>query len=63
MRDQLRAWYGDSKTICSAIQWAEWLDKNLPGSRGVRKVEDANLFFPEEMPDMIADECAKLWGV
>jgi hypothetical protein len=38
------------------VQWAEWLDKNLLGSRRVRKVEDANLFFPEEMPDLIADE-------
>jgi hypothetical protein len=26
----------------------------LPGSRGVRRLEDANLFFPEEMPDIIA---------
>jgi hypothetical protein len=43
------------------VQWAEWLGRNLPGSLGVRKVEDANRFFPE-MPDMIAAECAKLWG-
>jgi haloalkane dehalogenase len=41
----------------------EWLDQRLSGSRGVRKVEDANLFFPEKMPDLIADEAAKLWGV
>jgi len=26
-------------------------------------VADANLFFPEEMPEVIAEECAKLWGV
>jgi hypothetical protein len=29
----------------------------------VRKVEDASAFFPEEMPDLIADKAAKLWGV
>jgi hypothetical protein len=37
------------------------LDQTLPGSRGVRRVEGANLFFPEEMPDLIAEEAAKLW--
>lgn len=42
------------------VQWAEWLDRNLPGSRRVRKVADANLSFPEEMPGVIAGECAKL---
>jgi haloalkane dehalogenase len=33
----------------------------LPGSQGIRKVEDAKLFFPEEMPDLIAEEAVKLW--
>jgi hypothetical protein len=28
----------------------------------VREVEGANLFFPEEMPDVIAEEALKLWG-
>jgi haloalkane dehalogenase len=69
VREQLRAWKGPARIVWGlkdslfGVQWAEWLDKNLPGSRGVRKVEDANLFFPEEMPDLIADECTKLWGV
>jgi hypothetical protein len=44
-------------------QWAEWLDKTLPGSLGVRKLEEANLFFPEEMPDVIAEEALSLWGI
>ena len=35
----------------------------LPGSRGVRRVEGANLFFPEEMPDLIAEEARQLWGI
>jgi len=69
VREQLRAWKGPARMVWGlkdnlfGVQWAEWLDKNLQGSRGVRKVEDANLFFPEEMPGMIADECAKHWGV
>jgi haloalkane dehalogenase len=67
VREQLRAWKGPARMVWGlkdnlfGVQWAEWLDKNLQGSRGVRKVEDANLFFPEEMPGMIADECAKHW--
>jgi hypothetical protein len=43
------------------VDWAEWLDKNLPGSRGVRRIQGANLFFPEEMPDLIAEEATRLW--
>jgi len=69
VREELRAWKGPARMVWGlkdnlfGVQWAEWLDKTLPGSRGVRKVEDANLFFPEEMPDLIAEECAKLWGI
>ena len=38
------------------------VDRNLPGSRGVRRVEEANLFFPEEMADLIAEEAKQLWS-
>jgi pimeloyl-ACP methyl ester carboxylesterase len=38
-----------------------WLDRTFPRSRGVRIVEGANLFFPEEMPDLIAEEARRLW--
>jgi len=48
--------------VLFGVQWAEWLDRNFPGSRGIRRVEGANLFFPEEMPDLIAEEAAKLWN-
>jgi haloalkane dehalogenase len=44
-------------------KWADWLDQTLPGSRGVKRVEGAKLFFPEEMPDVIAEEALKLWGI
>jgi haloalkane dehalogenase len=43
------------------VSWAEWLDRTLPQSRGVRRVEGAKLFFPEEMPDVIAEEAQALW--
>lgn len=42
---------------------AEWLDRAFPKSRGVRWVEGAKLFFPEEMPDLIAEEARRLWDV
>jgi haloalkane dehalogenase len=45
------------------LSWAEWLDHTLPRSRGIRRVEGAKLFFPEEMPDVIAEEAMRLWGV
>jgi pimeloyl-ACP methyl ester carboxylesterase len=42
--------------------WADWLDRMFPGSRGVRRVRGAKLFFPEEMPDLIAEEALTLWA-
>jgi haloalkane dehalogenase len=42
---------------------AAYLDNTLPRSRGVRRIEGAKLFFPEEFPDVIAEEARKLWGV
>ncbi len=50
------------KDVLFGVQWAEWLDRALPGSRGIRRVEGANLFFPEEMPDLIAEEAERLWN-
>jgi haloalkane dehalogenase len=44
------------------VSWAEWLNRTFPGSRGVRRVEGAKLFFPEEMPQLIADEALTLWA-
>ena len=39
-----------------------YLDRILPQSRGVRLIETAKLFFPEEYPDVIAEEARALWG-
>jgi pimeloyl-ACP methyl ester carboxylesterase len=69
IRKDLHAWQGSARMVWGmrdrlfGIQWAEWLDRTLPNSRGVRRIEDAALFFPEEMPDILAEEVKKLWDV
>lgn len=69
VREDLRRWKGPARIVWGVKdslfdeKWAEWLDKTLPGSRGVRRVEEGKLFFPEEMPELIADEAMKLWDV
>jgi len=39
----------------------DWLDRTFPRSRGVRRLADAKLFFPEELPDVVAEEARQLW--
>jgi haloalkane dehalogenase len=41
----------------------DYLDRTFPRSRGVRRLEGAKLFFPEEMPEVIVEEATRLWGV
>jgi haloalkane dehalogenase len=41
---------------------ADYLDRTFAKSRGVRRVIGAKLFFPEEMPELIAGEAKQLWG-
>ena len=43
------------------VESAMWLDRTLPKSRGVRVIPGAKLFFPEEMPDIVAEEALALW--
>lgn len=56
----LRVVWGTGDTIFDP-SGPDWLDRTFPRSRGVRRIEGANLFFPEEMPDIVADEARKLW--
>jgi haloalkane dehalogenase len=56
----LRVVWGTGDTIFDP-SGPEWLARTFPQFRGVRRVEGANLFFPEEMPDIIADEARRLW--
>ena len=53
--------WGTGDTVFSPAS-PDWLDKAFGKSRGVRRVEGAKLFFPEEMPDLIAEEARRLWG-
>jgi pimeloyl-ACP methyl ester carboxylesterase len=41
---------------------ADYLDRTFPRSRGIRRVPGGKLFFPEEFPDVIAEEARRLWG-
>jgi haloalkane dehalogenase len=38
----------------------DYLDRTFANSRGVRRVPGAKLFFPEEMPELIAEEAMQL---
>lgn len=39
----------------------DYLQRILPNARGVRRLEAAKLFFPEEYPDVIAEEALRIW--
>lgn len=54
--------WGEADTIFSPDS-PGYLDRILPESRGVQRIESAKLFFPEEYPDAIAEEARSLWGV
>jgi pimeloyl-ACP methyl ester carboxylesterase len=56
----MRVVWGTADVIFSP-ESPHWLDQCFPRSQGVRLVEGANLFFPEEMPDLIAEEARALW--
>lgn len=54
--------WGKDDTIFS-LAGARYLDNKLGRSLGVRYVDNAKLFYPEERPDVIADEARHLWGI
>jgi hypothetical protein len=53
--------WGSGDDIFSAASPA-YLDRTLGNSRGVRSVADAKLFWPEEFPDIVAEEARQLWS-
>ncbi|SKC56091.1 alpha/beta fold hydrolase [Pseudoxanthomonas indica] len=55
-----RILWGTGDTIFAA-QAPDYLDSVLGHSRGVRRVDGARLFWPEEFPDLIAEEARALW--
>lgn len=40
-----------------------YLNALFPNAMGIREVPGAMLFFPEEFPDLIAEEARRLWGI
>ena len=54
--------WGEDDTIFS-LAGATYLDQTLGHSLGVRRLANAKLFYPEERPDVIAEEARKLWGM
>jgi haloalkane dehalogenase len=40
----------------------DYLDRTLGASRGVRRLPGSKLFWPEERPEVIAEEALRLWG-
>jgi haloalkane dehalogenase len=56
----LRVVWGTGDTIFDP-SGPDWLDRTFPRSRGVRRIEGANLFWPEEIPDILAEEARRLW--
>jgi pimeloyl-ACP methyl ester carboxylesterase len=58
----VRIVWGMADTIFSSSS-ADYLDKILPRSQGVRRIDEAKLFWPEEYPDIIAEEARRLWRV
>ena len=54
--------WGTADTIFAAESPA-YLDASFGASRGVRRLEGRKLFWPEELPEVVADEARRLWGV
>jgi pimeloyl-ACP methyl ester carboxylesterase len=56
----VRVVWGTGDTIFKQ-EAADYLVRTFPNARGVRRVEGAKLFFPEEFPDLIVEELRALW--
>jgi haloalkane dehalogenase len=54
--------WGTADSIFSQAS-PDYLDHLFANSLGVRRVAGAKLFFPEEMPELIAEEALHLWGL
>ncbi len=58
----LRVVWGAADTIFKA-ESPEYLNSVFPNAKGARRIPGAKLFFPEEYPDVIAEEARRLWKV
>jgi pimeloyl-ACP methyl ester carboxylesterase len=59
-RVPVRIVWGDADTIFAPDN-ADFLDRAFGRSQGVRRLPRSKLFWPEERPDVIAEEARKLW--
>lgn len=59
-RIPVRILWGTGDTIFAEAN-AEYLHSLFPASRGIRRIEGAKLFWPEEQPGIVAEEALALW--
>ena len=52
--------WGTADTIFSPVS-PTYLDRTFGNSRGVRRLPGEKLFWPEELPDVVAEEALHLW--
>jgi pimeloyl-ACP methyl ester carboxylesterase len=57
----VRILWGTADTIFNSSS-ADYLNHLFPHSRGIRRIEGAKLFWPEEFPEIVAHEARELWG-
>jgi len=57
----VRIVWGEADTIFSPAS-PGYMDRTFGGSRGVRRLPDRKLFWPEELPEMIDEEARRLWA-
>ncbi len=60
LRAPVRVVWGEADTIFSRTT-PDYFAGLFPNARGVRRLPSAKLFFPEEYPDVIAQEARALW--
>jgi pimeloyl-ACP methyl ester carboxylesterase len=59
-RVPVRVVWGNADTIFTAAN-PDFLDRTFGHSLGVRRLTNSKLFWPEERPDVIAEEARNLW--
>lgn len=60
-RTPVRVLWGTGDTIFSPSSPEEF-GRIFPKFEGVRRIAGANLFWPEEFPEIVAEEARRLWG-
>ena len=54
--------WGTGDTVFKAAT-PDYLNRLFPNSRGIHRIKGARLFWPEEIPDILAHEARELWQV